>query len=73
MRLGFNPNLVFPDFSNFASNFATPFAGDGSALNAIRSLAGFGSSGFSGRSGSGHDYQGGSGGLGAGQQAGYNG
>lgn len=72
LYLGYNPNFVYPDFSNFGSDFPSLFNEDGSALNAIRSLAGGGASGFSGQPG-GHGYQGGSGGLGAGHEAGYNG
>lgn len=63
---------MYPDFSNFGSDFGTLFSGGGSALNTIRSLAGGGSSGFTGQSG-GHGYQATSGGLGAGHDAGYSG
>lgn len=67
---GFDPNILFDQFSNFQSHLPSAFGGSGSAFNALRSLTGVGSSGFSDQPREYHHYQE-SGGLGAKQQAGY--
>lgn len=72
----YNPGVVFPELANFVPNFPTAYGGVGSDQGARSFASSFSSgSGYGGGSGTGSGYGNGrhAGGLGAGQQTGYNG